>query len=212
MMILSERVTSMRDFFNEKASEYDGVHAALMDTKDALTQSIPPTAKKILDLGIGTGLELFDLFARIPDAQVTGIDISENMLSVLKARPFAEKVTVHCGNFFALEFGTNYDAVISSSALHHFSAKDKAILYQKIFAALAPGGWFLNTDCIANTKQEEDDAFTYYEANRLIEPHIDTPLAKTTEETLLQNVGFSAITFTDLTNPRYKLCMARKPY
>ena len=209
-MNLSERVSSMRDFFNEKASGYDDVHAALMNTKNALTAAVPTNAKRILDLGIGTGLELFDLFARIPDAQITGIDVSENMLAVLKTRPFAQAVMVRHGDFFDLDFGTDFDAVISSSALHHFSAADKAILYQKIFDALGPSGWFLNSDCISNSQQEEASVFAYYEANKETESHIDTPLAKGTEEALLRRVGFSSVSFTDLTNPLYKLCIAKK--
>jgi len=210
-MKLEERNQSMRNFFNEKASGYDEVHAALMEPKNALTATVPTHAKKILDLGIGTGLELFDLFRRIPNAQVTGIDISENMLAILAARPFANRVSVINGNFFDVDFGTDYDAVISSSALHHFPAADKKRLYEKVFGALAPGGCFLNSDCIADTPEEERAAFEYYEANRLVENHIDTPLAKETEEKILLEVGFQSISFTALENPRYKLLIAHKP-
>ena len=209
-MKLEERVCSMRNFFNEKASGYDEVHAALMDTKHALTRSIPLCAKKILDLGVGTGLELYDLFERIPDAQVTGIDISENMLEKLKTRPFINRVTLLCGNFFELDFGKDYDAVISSSALHHFMPNDKQLLFEKIFRALKPGGCFLNTDCIANTPDEESDALEYYLQNKDREEHIDTPLAWQTEQALLIACGFQNVTFTDLQNPLYKLCIAKK--
>jgi tRNA (cmo5U34)-methyltransferase len=200
----------MKSFFNEKASAYDAVHAELMDTKDALTAVIPPHAKKILDLGIGTGLELFDLFARIPDAQITGIDISDGMLEILKSRPFADRVTVICQSFFDADFGTDYDAVISSSALHHFAAHDKAKLYQKIYHALKPGGSFINSDCISNTLGEEVAAFAYYESNRATEEHIDTPLAIQTECALLREAGFSAVAYSNLKNPLYKLLIAQK--
>ena len=209
-MILSERNLSMRDFFNEKADGYDEVHANLMEPKLALTAALPAESKRILDVGIGTGLELFDLFKRIPDAQVTGIDISEKMLEILKTRPFSDQVTVINGNFFEVDFGGDYDAVISSSALHHFTAEDKEKLYQKIFCALKPGGYFLNADCICNTKQEEAEAFAYYEANKELESHIDTALSVETETELLQTVGFSLLSVTDLENPRYKLLVAKK--
>ena len=198
-MILSERNRSMRDFFNEKADGYDEVHANLMEPKLALTAALPAESKRILDVGIGTGLELFDLFKRIPDAQVTGIDISEQMLEILKTRPFSDQVTVINGNFFEVDFGSDYDA-----------AEDKEKLYQKIFCALKPGGYFLNADCICNTKQEEAEAFAYYEANKELESHIDTALSVETETELLQTVGFSLLSVTDLENPRYKLLVAKK--
>ena len=210
-MKLDERNQSMHDFFNEKASGYDEVHAALMEPKNALTAALPIDAKKILDLGVGTGLELFDLFRRIPNAQVTGIDISENMLAILATRPFANRVSVIHGNFFEVDFGTDYDVVISSSALHHFPAPDKKQLYKKVFDALAPGGYFLNSDCIANTLAEERAAFETYETNRLLENHIDTPLAKETEESILLEAGFQSVSLTDLENPLYKLLIAQKP-
>ena len=209
-MKLEERNQSMRAFFNEKADGYDAVHAQLMDPKHALTAAIPTQAKRILDLGIGTGLELFDLFRRIPDAKITGIDISEGMLEILKNRPFADRVTVINGNFFEVDFGEGYDAVISSSALHHFPAKDKAMLYQKIYDALKPGALFLNSDCICNTKAEETEAFTHYEANKHIEEHIDTPLSIQTETEILQKTGFTVVQVTDLENPLYKLLVAQK--
>ncbi len=209
-MDLEERNRSMQSFFNEKANEYDAVHAKLMNTKDALTATIPTHAKKILDLGVGTGLELFDLFSRVPDARVTGIDISEGMLAHLAERSFADRVRVICGNFFTVDFGNGYDAVISSSALHHFTAKDKMLLYRKIFESLAPNGMFLNADCIANTLDEEAAALSNYEQNKDRESHIDTPLAKESEEQLIRAVGFADVSITDLENPRYKLLVAYK--
>ena len=123
-MELEKRNRYLRSFFNEKADIYDGVHASLMDAKDALVDAVPSNARKILDLGVGTGLELIGLFEKIPDARVTGIDMCENMLAILRARPFADSVDIIQGNFFEVDFGSEYDAVISSAALHHFSSED----------------------------------------------------------------------------------------
>ncbi len=208
-MELEKRNSSLRSFFNEKADIYDEVHAALMDAKDALVDAVPSDAKSILDIGVGTGLELIGLFEKIPDARVTGIDMSENMLAILQKRPFADKVNIVKGNFFEVDFGSEYDVVISSSALHHFAAEDKLRLYQKIFASLKRGGVFINSDCIANTEQEEREALEQY---RLADPseHVDTPLSRDKEESLLRDAGFDVISITDLSNPIYKLIIARK--
>ena len=208
-MELKKRNDSLRSFFNEKADIYDGVHASLMDAKDALVDAVPSNARKILDLGVGTGLELIGLFKKIPDARVTGIDMCENMLAILRARPFADSVDIIQGNFFEVDFGSEYDAVISSAALHHFSSEDKLRLYQRIFASLKRGGLFINSDCIANTEQEEIEALEQY---RLADPseHVDTPLSREHEETLLRLAGFEVISVTDLSNPLFKLIIARK--
>ena len=51
-----------------------------MKTKVLLADNLDKSAKKILDLGGGTGLELIHLFELFPDSHVTVIDITENML------------------------------------------------------------------------------------------------------------------------------------
>ena len=208
-MELEKRNRALRDFFNEKADIYDGVHAELMDAKDALVDSVPSDAKRILDIGVGTGLELIGLFEKIPDACVTGIDMCENMLAILRTRPFADRVNIIQGNFFEVEFGTDYDAVISSAALHHFASEDKLRLYQKIFDSLRSGGWFINSDCIANTDEEEQAALEAYRRADASE-HVDTPLARDKEESLLRAAGFEVMSVTDLANPLFKLIIARK--
>lgn len=208
-MELKRRNDSLRSFFNEKADIYDGVHAELMDAKDALVDSVPSDAKRILDIGVGTGLELIGLFERIPDACVTGIDMCENMLAILKKRRFADRVNIIQGDFFEVEFGVGYDAVISSAALHHFAAEDKLRLYRKIFDSLRSGGMFINSDCIANTDDEEREALEAYRRADVSE-HVDTPLARDKEEALLREAGFEVVSVTDLANPLFKLIIARK--
>ena len=85
-MNLYERNQKQRTFFNEKIDTYDDVHVTYMDTKKTLGNSLDKDTKKILDLGAGTGLELIYVFELFPSAEVTVIDITENMLEELKKR------------------------------------------------------------------------------------------------------------------------------
>ncbi len=98
-MTLEERNQKVRAFFNGKIDTYDDVHSEYMKTKVLLADNLDKNAKKILDLGGGTGLELIHLFELFPQAQVTVIDITENMLQKLKTRNFASQVTTICGDF-----------------------------------------------------------------------------------------------------------------
>ena len=115
-------------FFDNKIDEYDKTHEAFMKTKNELTKNLDDNVNNILDLGAGTGLELIELYKKHPAVKVTAIDISTKMLERLKERDFSSNVKTICGNFFTVDFGNNYDAVISTSALHHFLMKDKLIL------------------------------------------------------------------------------------
>ena len=82
-MNLYERNQKQRTFFNEKIDSYDDVHSTYMETKKTLGDSLDKETKKILDLGAGTGLELIHVFELFPSAEVTVIDITENMLEEL---------------------------------------------------------------------------------------------------------------------------------
>lgn len=211
-MDLKQRCAEMREFFDEKASSIGEVHAALMPTKTVVTDLLPEGTRKILDLGAGTGMELAPLFERFPDAHVTALDISPRMLEELKKRPFADRLTVVCGDFFEVGFGDGYDAVISTSALHHFLPRDKARLYGKVFASLRHGGLFVNSDCVFGTVAEEVECFRRYEEDPTVVRHFDTPLAIETERRLLLDAGFVDFTHRPIeANKLYAAMTARKP-
>lgn len=199
-----------RNFFNNKVDEYDVSHESFMNTKKELTDNLPSDVKNILDLGAGTGLELIELFKRFPDANITAVDISENMLERLKEREFGNKVKTVCGNFFDVDFGDNYDAVISTSALHHFLIGDKLELYKKIHNSLKVGGIFLNSDKIVDTNQEELDAVEFYNENINNKPHIDTPLSIEHEVEILEKAGFKNISVSSVEKENYRLFKANK--
>lgn len=115
-MNLEERNENNKSFFKEKAEVYDEIHKVLMNTKKEAILELEDKPLKVLDLGAGTGLELIYLFEKYPDVKVTAIDITEEMLNKIKERPFADKVELVCGDFFKVSFGSEYDAVISTSA------------------------------------------------------------------------------------------------
>ena len=199
-----------REFFNNKVDEYDLSHESFMNTKKELTDNLPSNVENILDLGAGTGLELIELFRRFPNANITAVDISENMLEKLKEREFGNKVKTICGNFFDVDFGNNYDAVISTSALHHFLINNKLELYKKIYNSLKEGGIFLNSDKIVDTNQEELDAIKFYNENINNKPHIDTPLSIEHEVEILEKAGFKDISVSKVEKENYRLFKASK--
>lgn len=209
-MNLHERNQKQRNFFNEKIDSYDDVHDTYMDTKKTLGDNLDKETKKILDLGAGTGLELIHVFELFPNAEVTVIDITENMLEELKKRSFADHVKTICGDFFEVYFGEDYDAVISTSALHHFKINEKEKLYKKIYDCLNNNGQFINCDKIALTQEIEQHQL--YELDNNIESykHIDTPLTVEHEIEILRSVGFKEITSNNVDKDDYSLIKARK--
>ncbi len=209
-MNLYERNQKQRLFFNEKIDTYDDVHSTYMETKKTLGDNLDKNVKKILDLGAGTGLELIHVFELFPKTEVTVIDITENMLEELKKRSFSNHVTTICGDFFEVEFGSDFDAVISTSALHHFKKKEKLKLYKKIYDCLKENGQFINCDKIALSKEIEDTQLYELEHNIKNYNHIDTPLTLDHETELLKMVGFQDITSNTVDKDDYRLIKSRK--
>ncbi len=209
-MRLNERNSTLKSFFDMKADGYDDVHIKFMESKRAITPALPDNTKSVVDLGGGTGLELLPLFERFPQATVTVVDLSEKMLEKLMERDFADKIRCVAGDFFEVDLGVGHDAVISTSALHHFLPDDKERLYRKIFDCLCVGGRFINADkCCENTEQE-DFWFNYYETNPDELLHVDTPLAVENEIKLLEKVGFSEVSASPLSDDCYYLITAVK--
>ena len=209
-MNLYDRNQKVRSFFNEKIDTYDDVHSSFMETKKALADSLDKGSKKILDLGAGTGLELIHLFELFPEAEVTVIDITENMLAKLKKRDFANHVTTICGDFFEVDFGMGFDAVISTSALHHFKQEEKYRLYKKILNCLKDNGEFINCDYIALTQEIEEKQLYELEHKFDEYKHIDIPLTIEHEKEVLRNVGFKSISSSNVSKENYSLIKARK--
>ena len=196
----------MRDFFEARLDGYD---EHMMTNIESATAFYPFTAKMlpaianchILDLGCGTGLELEAYYLLCPSAKVTGIDLSQGMLSALDQK-FADKdITLIVGSYFDVPLGKNvFDAAVSVESLHHFTKEEKIPLYAKLHAALKEKGYFILTDYFSLSDEEEkmhrqslialkaeqgicDDEFYHY----------DTPLTVKHETEALLEGGFSNV-------------------
>ena len=209
-MDLKKRAAEMKEFFDRKTEGYDDVHAVFAETKKLLADNLPEGTERVLDLGGGTGLELIPLFEKFPEARVTVIDVSPNMLDALAKRDFSDRVTAVCGDFFEVPFGEGWDAVISTSALHHFTPEDKRRLYRRIYDALRPGGLFLNSDKVVRNRAEEAGCFAEYTEDPEKYPHMDTPLAPSSETELLEDAGFRIVTVAETDQDNYRLFKAKK--
>lgn len=156
---------------------------------------------RILDLGCGTGLELKYYFDLVPDAAVTGIDLSKGMLEALKNNFPDKALSLVCGSYFEVTLGEScFDGAVSVESLHHFTQAEKLPLYRKLHAALKPGGWFVLTDYFAHC--DEFEVFCRAELQRLKQEqgisdsefyHYDTPLTLAHEIQALTDAGFSRV-------------------
>ena len=196
----------MSDFFEARLDGYDEHMMTAIESADEFypfTAKQLPTAEdsRVLDLGCGTGLELAEYYTLYPLAKVTGIDLSQGMLSELK-RKFADKdITTICGSYFDVPLGENvFDAAVSVESLHHFTKLEKISLYAKLRVALKENGYFILTDYFALSDDEERmnrQTLNALKAEQGIDDnefyHYDTPLTVQHEIEALTKAGFASV-------------------
>ena len=101
-------------------------------------------ARRVLELGTGTGVTSRRVLERHPHARLTGVDSSEHMLAVADL-PGADLRVQDLRD--PLPEG-RFDLVFSALAVHHLDGPGKADLFARVAAALAPDGRFVLADVI----------------------------------------------------------------
>jgi tRNA (cmo5U34)-methyltransferase len=140
--------------FEATAATYDRDRMKLIPGHErfyaAALALIPEDAKCIVDLGAGSGLFSAMVHAARPQAKLHMIDFSANMLALAKER-LGESPKLHytLADYSTAALPTGCDAIVSALSIHHLEDDRKQALLPNIFAALRPGGIFLNADHIA---------------------------------------------------------------
>ncbi len=142
--------------FDEGAQTYDRARRQLIPCFDdfystalALIPHQPRANFRVLDLGAGTGMLSFLVAKKFPQARITLMDISREMLDKARER-FAgmeERVEFVAGDY-ANGFAGQFDVVISALSIHHLIDADKIKLFKDIYDALPDGGIFINAEQI----------------------------------------------------------------
>ncbi|MEZ4734543.1 MAG: class I SAM-dependent methyltransferase [Caldilineaceae bacterium] len=198
----------MAAFFDVRAAGYDDHmrNNVFTDTTfsrfyGAIAAQIPETteALQILDLGCGTGLEIELLLQRAPHALLTAVDLSAGMLALLAERYQAQRnqITLVADSYLTMPLGTQrYDYIISAMTIHHLLHEPKRQLYAKIYAALKPGGKYIEGDAVTTPAREAAFLAEYTRQLEQAPPagdgayHIDVPFSIETQRGLSLSVGF----------------------
>ena len=119
-------------------------YEALQDAVAAAAGEVRVT--RALELGTGTGETLRRVTRVHPGAELLGIDENDGMLAIAReAVPRAELRVARLQD--PLPDGP-FDLVFSALAVHHLDGSEKADLFRRIAARLAPGGRFVLGDLV----------------------------------------------------------------
>ncbi len=142
----------VQEHFAEQASEYEQLMGRLVPQykeQNSLLLDLIPYGEdepfSALDLGCGPGVLTELLLEKFSNAQVAAFDLTQEMLTACEERlaEDGERLTVCQGDFQSDPFGTGYDLILASLSLQHLTGPEKEKIYDKVHAALNPGGLFL---------------------------------------------------------------------
>ncbi|MGI0053817.1 MAG: class I SAM-dependent methyltransferase [Thermoplasmata archaeon] len=118
---------------------------------------LPARAISLLELGCGTGTLTARLLSGFPHAQLTAVDLSEEMIRQArrKTRAWSDRVEFQRAPFTELALAGPFDAVVSALAIHHLTDPQKRRLFGRVARWLPTGGYF----GIADDHLPEDPLF-----------------------------------------------------
>lgn len=151
------------EYFGGMAAEYDSLIRRAVPRYDEMIERLvdylpAATAPRVLELGCGTGNFTIALARRYPNAAITAVDASPEMIVATRSRlaaalpAAAARTTFVESRFEDLELAdAAFDLATSCISLHH--VVDKGSLYRALHAAIAPGGTFRFADQIGGATE-----------------------------------------------------------
>ena len=170
----------------------------------ALAAQCPVSAMpmRVLDLGSGLGFALDAILPKLPNAQITCMDVSGEMLKGLMARLSTERGRINTWHqsYVDADLGrSKFDLIISSFTMHHLMEAAKRSVYQKICSALADNGRYIELDGVASPEQELsmklefEQQLSHQDGSDRGEWNFDLLLTIQNQERLLRQAGFASV-------------------
>lgn len=205
---MTETHEKMKSFFDLRADGYDAHMASILEGYDDFYGKIASPFEKtdepveVLDLGVGTGIELGFIFAKAPNARITAVDLSEEMLKkmVSKYEKYSSQIRTIVDSYLTLELKPHsFNYIVSVMSFHHLMPEKKVTLYKKLRNALVPTGIFVEGDYIVSQDEEKRLLKEFNQLkkdNSMMEDgqyHIDIPFSEETQIRAIKDAGFKKI-------------------
>ena len=151
--------------------------------QEELTLATGTGARRILELGTGTGETAVRLLASHPDALLVGLDVSEPMLAAARERLPPGRVELRAGEIQGALPDGPFDLVASALCVHHLDGPQKADLFTRVARVLAPGGRFVLADVVVPSDPAD--------ARTSLTPEWDKPSPVADQLQWLEDAGFA---------------------
>lgn len=120
---------------------------------ELVAQRYPTGPVRVLDIAASHGLFGLSIARKLPEAQIVAQDF-EPVLEVAKrnasAAGMSHRYKFLPGDVMTIDVGGNYDCILLTNFLHHFSEATCESLLRKLRAALNPGGTVISLEFVPN--------------------------------------------------------------
>ncbi|WP_196221448.1 malonyl-ACP O-methyltransferase BioC [Sansalvadorimonas verongulae] len=157
--------------FGKAASTYDAAATLQQRVAARARLGLPELGAQssILDMGCGTGNETHALLSRYPNADITGLDISQGMLDFASENPALANCHWAIGDIEELPFEEEtFDLVFSSLAIQWCDCLSEVMA--QVHRVLKPGGWFVYSTLTEGSLHELSSAWQSVDDK----PHVNT--------------------------------------
>jgi L-threonylcarbamoyladenylate synthase len=152
--------------------------------QDEVAEAAGSGARRVLELGTGTGETARRLLTRHPGAELVGIDESAEMLEVAQAQLGSDNVVLRVARLQDPLPDGPFDLVASALAVHHLLGGEKRDLFARIHEVLGPGGRLVLGDVVVPEDRRD--------AKIALTPGFDYPDTLAEQLSWLSAAGFQA--------------------
>jgi tRNA (cmo5U34)-methyltransferase len=218
---MKSTVEQIRERFDNDVERFSNLETGQTATIDApltldliasVAAATTPFATHLLDIGCGAGNYTLKILQRLPNLNVTLVDLSRPMLdrAVQRVRPVTNgDIRTAQGDIRDLDLGdSQFDIIVASAVFHHLREDGEwSGVFRKCHRALRPGGSIWISDLVAHPNREvqavmwerygayleqlkgpayRDQVFAYIEQE-------DTPRPALYQVDLLREAGFREV-------------------
>ncbi len=144
-MTVSDQASSgaeLQRYYRLQSKIYDASRWAFLFGRGRMVDDVAALRPaRVLEIGCGTGYNLQRLAQRLPDAHLTGVDLSEHMLerAQRKLAKYGSRIELRAERFSAAPLQERYDVVMLAYALTMMNPGFERVL-QAAADSLLPGG------------------------------------------------------------------------
>jgi tRNA (cmo5U34)-methyltransferase len=166
-------VKEIRERFDNDVERFSSLAVGQTTTVDAVqalelisqaASVVNPDADHVLDVGCGAGNYTLKLLQRMPNLDVTLIDLSKPMLDRAKLRigeVTTGEITMIQGDIRELDIGEErYDVILAAAVLHHLRDESEWLdVFKKLYDSLTLGGSIWVFDLVEHSLPAIQDLF-----------------------------------------------------